>query len=793
MTSSQRRFSLFLFSFLVLFLVSCALNEESPSGVTLSEPPGRVSLDVASGSSVLGSSSFPDGMDLASGTNGLMWLPFETEQTPIYRMASPADETWQPMLLDNIPAGSAGTWTLRKSIPGSGPGPGVSSLNEITSPFDGTTALELEIKGPGTTGVHSVSVAHKWYSFPEPLVREQTRLRFDTELLIPYFYYFQYAYVQAHFYRNGVWVGCLYKGIGQGQGGSYFWGKNYEIPLSNVALSADPDAVKVELWVKGSLGYGAFSRIDNIFMLKKKLLKVLEPLNNSVFDEGTPITFTAGISGQVSNINWKTNYPQEKTIGTGETIEVDDLETNPATGIATHTITVTGTTSGGGTVTDSIQIGIRALSKLSVIEIAFQSGTEIMETPPPPPAVATIKPIPNGIRPAVNGVDDTLDWNRNLLYDRVNHKELGPPQWFVNVVNQELVEGSNFPISYVRSGAPDLVDPAGKSKMRLNVKVQNFSSNAAIIDLTVSGTMKETRTGEVHAIKFLPQIGVQIQANSTKEDLFMEMDPSSELPGKVGKWKLELNWNYFKPGTDQKRAKQQRTPVSANAYHLVYTSWKKPAPGGPNKDIFSQKCEIYQAIGKKPLHYLEIVDYSTQFSPSSPYLSELNFLKQLFENVKESQEFMWKGGRYLGWQERGIDYLLINKHFHCFGISELFDAMACSQGINTRLTAWSLKNPLRLFETRLREALNSFEGKHRFTDHAMVLFTETESGSNQTFLFDLSFPQIYIDPSPSTRFDYKFYEDKLFGRFGNYALVPPWIDNPDGFFNKHIRITTVGK
>lgn len=359
--------SIVILLFAVLALTSCALNEENPSGsndLKNNLPAGDIS-SIASTTLDL----------LMSGSQTLPLIPMGQKSS--FFLSSSPPPGFREIIMDLVPAGDLANWT-DWTEGGSGTGYAIE-IDSFTP--DGTRALE--VYRYGTSSFCTNRYLERSFTLPADLNLESI-FSFDVKMDLISYNGYQYSNPYFYFYRNGQLVGG--KTYLRGQNGDFeaeyrpgqawvrhgfsnFYGTN---SFGISFMTGIPDMVRVTLNVKGCTSGGAKLAFDNFKVLIPitAAVDISTPPDNSVFDEGSPVTFTAQITGQVSDLTWKTNYPTERIIGTGETITVSDLATDPATGIATHTITVTGTKPGGGTVSDSIQVGIQqTIFRIEIIKI----------------------------------------------------------------------------------------------------------------------------------------------------------------------------------------------------------------------------------------------------------------------------------------------------------------------------------------------------------------------------------------------------------------------------------------
>lgn len=265
----------------------------------------------------------------------------------------------------------------------------------------------------------------------------------------------------------------------------------------------------------------------------------------------------------------------------------------------------------------------------------------------------------------------------NKIYDRKNHKLLGPPHWLATVQSGQVTETQNSSFSYVINSP-------------LSLKPEFVSEDGTPLpsgfnfDIELTGKVKDLIGAEPERTITFP---VKAWPGLTNELVSNEV-----LQNKVGIWGLELNWVFKKNGT---QIGEQRTP-KANTNHCVLTTWRKPLIDGKFKvGVPTVGGKFYAE--SLPTEYLEIMAFSCQFLHG-------------FDSAKTIDEIMTtnlnKTYTILGGQgykycikankdspRRGIDRLLSDdfKDGWCMEWSHLLKALNEVQGVDVTNVNGQLK------------------------------------------------------------------------------------------------------
>lgn len=369
-------------------------------------------------------------------------------------------------------------------------------------------------------------------------------------------------------------------------------------------------------------------------------LKIASPTTGNVFAFGENINFIGSKTGTVTNIEWLDNGV---AFGQGLSISKNDLSPG------SHTITLRGL-SAGNSVSDSITIGIRK-PEIRVWSLNFQKGA---------------------------GTN-----NLNRLYDRMREyktsgdKLLEPTQWQGHRVGNDIVQDFNYPVSYVRDGAPSL--GGLPSRLSLMVDVTDLNNTPGQIDFEAHVTGKLFKNGVPFSDLSFPVETV----TATQWPHIFTTQSTSPLPNEVGIWDLELTFTFKKGAITIGGC---RTP-QAGSFHRIFTTWEKPLTNGYFFQDEESKRNGPPKVEETPTYYLELAKFSCDFSRgANSSTSEDALLTQLFNNAwsLSSQGYKYDAQTPVspGVTPRGLDSLLLRKTGWCEEWSTFFKALVESQGVN---------------------------------------------------------------------------------------------------------------
>lgn len=408
-------------------------------------------------------------------------------------------------------------------------------------------------------------------------------------------------------------------------------------------------------------------------------LKITSPASNTVFNLGENITFTGEKTGTVNNIQWSSNL--SGTIGnTFPSIATSGLC------VGTHTITLSGQSSTGQSLSDSITIGVKG-GKPRVMKMAFKPMT------------------------------GQTNWNK--IYDRKGDFRkstyLDPIQWQGKIAANEVVKDFCYPVSYVRSNATSVGN--GPSKLKIEATFKDLEK-APSLNFTVNLTAKCKGNGIEKTLTFNPV------AVSTSNDLetSKEFESIEGLPDVVGIWELEFEWKFTSNGAD---LGSQQTPQMG--IQNLYTTWEKP-----------KLFQNFDLVEYDPVTCLEIIKLSSNILTGyGSSQTQDDVMTHLLENFSPVGGFQYRDIPPEEGIPRGLNALLnessVPKRGLCGELSLLLKALIEAHGIDVRVRQYWLKDPYfadyRLASSYLAvENIAPWNGSEWiFTVHATVLTKESLS------------------------------------------------------------------
>jgi len=369
-------------------------------------------------------------------------------------------------------------------------------------------------------------------------------------------------------------------------------------------------------------------------------LKIIHPLDSSVYNVGQTIIFQGKKIGQITNIQWASDL--DGPIGTAfPSVATSGLR------VGTHTITLSGTAA-GTTVSHSIKVGIKG-GKPRVTKIDFRS---------------------------MSGHN-----NLNRIYDRKGaHRQnsfLEPVQWKGIEVAGDVQEEYCWPLSYVRSNGNAVGN--GQSRLRLEATFKDMDNSPSLyFHAQLVGKLYEN--GVYKQDLNFDEITVATTGSAEK---IAFLESTNGLPDVVGIWSLELEWSFSQSGLN---IGSQRNP-RPGTFQTIFTTWEKPLANGYFFQDEESKPGGPMKVEEIPTYYLEFANLSCEFAKNANSSNtKTDVLVRLLGNAWNlgSQGFKYDGqtAAIPNVTPRGLDSLLDLKTGWCEEWSTFFKALAESQGVD---------------------------------------------------------------------------------------------------------------